>query len=184
MAFMRRESLPRQPGWARTRQFSNIDKSVYKGKKMRNATTLTIAPTGTISRIAAVPPPSSPSSPSSSPQIIDGEIKDCIHLRGMEKAHPQGSPPDYFRTAHEIRPNGNVSDPGRLPEIRGQFGLQDNQLSQQSGRQGRREAYLLAYELDTRDHHLRDGSRAEQVLYKPSRRPSSTPRTGRLHFPR
>ena len=32
--------------------FPNLEKSIYKGKKMRNAAVLTIAPTGTISRIA------------------------------------------------------------------------------------------------------------------------------------
>ncbi len=61
--------------------FPNIEKSVYKGKNMRNATVFTIAPTGTISRLAGC---SSSIEPvfafEFTSKIIDGELKDMHPL--------------------------------------------------------------------------------------------------------
>jgi ribonucleoside-diphosphate reductase alpha chain len=187
MAFMRKESVAASAGLAEERgNFPNIAKSVYKGKKMRNATTLTIAPTGTISRIAGC---SSSIEPvfafEFTSKIIDGEIKDVHPIyEEWKNAHPKDPLPDYFRTAHEISPEWH---------IRTQAAFQkhvDNSVSKTINFPNKAEvktvekAYLLAYELDTKGITIyRDGSRAEQVLYKaspeaklhPKDRPTSLP---------
>jgi ribonucleoside-diphosphate reductase alpha chain len=187
MAFMHKESLAASAGLAAERgSFPNIAKSIYKGKRMRNATTLTIAPTGTISRIAGC-------SSSIEPvfafefisKIIDGEIKDIHPLyEEWKKVHPKEPLPDYFRTAHEISPEWH---------IRTQAAFQkqvDNSVSKTINFPNKAtakdvdKAYLLAYDLNTKGITIyRDGSRAEQVLYKsspeaklhPKERPISLP---------
>ncbi len=186
-AFMRKEALAASAALAGERgNFPNIEKSVYKGRKMRNATTLTIAPTGTISRIAGC---SSSIEPvfafEFTSKIIDGEIKD-IHPVYAEwrSAHPKAPLPDYFRTSHEIAPEWHV---------RMQAAFQkhvDNSVSKTINFPNKatvkdvEKAYLSAFDLDTKGITIyRDGSRAEQVLYKsspearlhPKERPSSLP---------
>jgi ribonucleoside-diphosphate reductase alpha chain len=172
MAFMRQEAGAASAALAEERgSFPNIGKSVYRGKKMRNATTLTIAPTGTISRIAGC---SSSIEPvfafEFTSKIIDGEIKDVHPLyEEWKKAHPKDALPDYFRTAHEIPPEWH---------IRTQAAFQkhvDNSVSKTINFPNKatikdvEKAYLQAYELDTKGITIyRDGSRAEQVLYKAS----------------
>ena len=90
--------------------FPNIDLSIFKGKKRRHATVLTIAPTGTISRIAGC-------SSSIEPifafefvsKILDGEIKDVHPLyEEWKKEHPEEPLPDYFVTAHDIPYEGHI----------------------------------------------------------------------------
>jgi len=172
MAFMRKESTAASAGLAAERgSFPNIGKSVYKGKKMRNATTLTIAPTGTISRIAGC---SSSIEPifafEFTSKIIDGEIKDVHPIyEEWKKAHPKDPLPDYFRTAHEISPEWHVRTQAAFQKT------VDNSVSKTINFPNKAEvkdvekAYLLAYDLDTKGITIyRDGSRAEQVLYKPS----------------
>jgi ribonucleoside-diphosphate reductase alpha chain len=172
MAFMRREASTASAALAEERgSFPNIAKSVFKGKKMRNATILTIAPTGTISRIAGC---SSSIEPvfafEFTSKIIDGEIKDVHPIyEEWKSAHPKDPLPDYFRTAHEILPEWH---------IRVQAAFQkhvDNSVSKtinfpnKATAKDVEKAYLLAYELDTKGITIyRDGSRAEQVLYKAS----------------
>jgi ribonucleoside-diphosphate reductase alpha chain len=187
MAFMRKESGVASARLAEERgNFPNIGKSIYKGKKMRNATTLTIAPTGTISRIAGC---SSSIEPvfafEFTSKIIDGEIKDVHPIyEEWKREHPKEALPGYFRTAHDISPEWH---------IRVQAAFQkhvDNSVSKTINFPNKAEvkdvekAYLLAYELDTKGITIyRDGSRAEQVLYKaspeaklhPKDRPTSLP---------
>ncbi len=166
--------------------FPNLDKSVYKGKTMRNATVFTIAPTGTISRLAGC---SSSIEPvfalEFTSKIIDGELKD-IHPLFAEwrEANPDKPVPDYFVTAHDIAPEWH---------IRMQAAFQkhvDNSVSKtinfpNTATEAEVEkAYLLAYKLKTKGITIyRDGCRAEQVLYKtapgvsrhPLDRPDSLP---------
>jgi len=172
MAFMRQEAGAASAALAEERgNFPNIGKSIFKGKKMRNATTLTIAPTGTISRIAGC---SSSIEPvfafEFTSKIIDGEIKDVHPIyEEWKSAHPKDRLPEYFRTAHEIPPEWH---------IRMQAAFQkhvDNSVSKtinfpnKATAKDVEKAYLLAYELDTKGITIyRDGSRAEQVLYKAS----------------
>ncbi len=172
MSFMRRQAMAESSRLAEERgSFPNIGKSVFRGKKVRNATTLTIAPTGTISRIAGC---SSSIEPifafEFTSKIIDGEIKD-VHPLYEEWKNKHGSEPlpDYFRTAHDIPPEWHV---------RMQAAFQkhvDNSVSKtinfpnKATAKDVEAAYLLAYELETKGITIyRDGSRAEQVLYKAS----------------
>ena len=170
MKFMRKESMAESERLAEERgSFPNLERSVYKGKKMRNATTLTIAPTGTISRLAAC-------SSSIEPifafefvsRIIDGEIKDVHPLyQEWRDKNPGVKKPDYFVTAHEITPEWH---------IRMQAAFQkhvDNSVSKTINFPNKatvadvEKAYGLAYELGTKGITIyRDGSRAEQVLYR------------------
>ena len=187
MSFMRREATEESSRLAEERgNFPNIGKSIYRGKKMRNATTLTIAPTGTISRIAGC---SSSIEPifafEFTSKIIDREIKDVHPLyEEWKNKHGNEPLPEYFRTAHDISPEWH---------IRMQAAFQkhvDNSVSKtinfpnRATTQDVEKAYLLAYELNTKGITIyRDGSRAEQVLYKsspeaklyPKERPSSLP---------
>jgi ribonucleoside-diphosphate reductase alpha chain len=177
---MRREAQAASVTLAEERgSFPNIGKSVYRGKKMRNATTLTIAPTGTISRIAGC---SSAIEPvfafEFTSKIIDREIKDVHPLyEEWKAAHPKEKLPDYFRTAHDIAPEWHV---------RMQAAFQkhvDNSVSKTINFPNKatvedvEKAYLLSFDLDTKGITIyRDGSRAEQVLYKSSPEAKAYPR--------
>jgi ribonucleoside-diphosphate reductase alpha chain len=172
MTFMRKESTAASAALAVERgNFPNIAKSVYKGKKMRNATTLTIAPTGTISRIAGC---SSSIEPvfafEFTSKIIDGEIKDVHPLyEQWKKAHPKDRLPEYFRTAHEITPEWHVRTQAAFQKSVDNSVSKTINFPNKAAVKDIEKAYLLAYELDTKGITIyRDGSRAEQVLYKTS----------------
>ncbi len=166
--------------------FPNLDKSVFRGKKMRNATVMTIAPTGTISRLAGC---SSSIEPifalEFTSKIIDGELKDVHPLYAdWRERNPKKPVPDYFVTAHEIPPEWH---------IRMQAAFQkhvDNSVSKtinfpnSATEEDVEKAYQLANKLKTKGITIyRDGCRAEQVLYKtapgvrrhPKERPNSLP---------
>lgn len=169
-SFMRKKAETESQKLAEIRgNFPNIEKSMYKSKKMRNATLITIAPTGTISRFAGC-------SSSIEPvfafefisKIIDGEIKD-IHPLYLEwkKKNPHKPLPGYFITAHEISPEWHVKMQAAFQKY------VDNSVSKTINFPNKatvkdvEKAYLLAYELNTKGITIyRDGSRAEQVLYK------------------
>ena len=130
-AFLRAEATAASRDLAAERgSFPAIAQSVYKGGKMRNATVFTIAPTGTISRIAGCS--------SSIEPVFAFEVDLEDHrlraqgrpppLRRVEGEEPRqaaarvlpGRPRDRPRMAHQ--------DPGGLPEARRQLRLQDHQL--------------------------------------------------------
>jgi ribonucleoside-diphosphate reductase alpha chain len=171
-AFMRKEATEASAALAVERgNFPNIDKSVYKGKKMRNATVLTIAPTGTISRIAGC---SSAIEPlfafEFTSKIIDREIKDVHPLYAQWKAaHPNDPLPDYFRTAHEITPEWHVMMQAAFQKHIDNSVSKTINFPNSATVEDVAKAYNLAYELNTKGITIyRDGSRAEQVLYKES----------------
>ncbi|MBM3296683.1 MAG: hypothetical protein FJY83_03690 [Candidatus Aminicenantes bacterium] len=151
-----------------------MDRSVYRGGAMRNATVFTVAPTGTISRIAGCSSSIEPVfSFEVTSRILDREIKDIHPLyREWKEANPGAALPEYFVTAHDIPPEGH---------IRMQAAFQkhvDNSVSKTinfphgATVQDVEKAYLLAYELRTKGITIyRDGSRSEQVLYKTPPRP-------------
>lgn len=147
--------------------FPNIEKSVYKGKVMRNASVLTVAPTGTISRIAGC-------SSSIEPifafkvvsKILDSEIKD-IHpiFEEWEEKNPNGNPPSYFITAQEIEPIDHM----KMQEI-----FQENvdsavsktiNFPNSATKEDIASAYKQAFRMNIKGITVyRDGCRAIQVL--------------------
>jgi len=169
-AFMRKEAAAASAARGAERgSFPNIGKSVYKGKKIRNATVLTIAPTGTISRIAGC---SSAIEPlfafEFTSKIIDREIKDVHPLYAQWKAaHPKAPLPDYFRTAHEISPEWHVMMQAAFQKHVDNSVSKTINFPNSATVEDVAKAYRLAYELNTKGITIyRDGSRAEQVLYK------------------
>ena len=185
-AFVRREAAAASRELAEERgSFPNIDKSVYKGTKMRNATVFTIAPTGTISRIAGC---SSSIEPvfafEVKSRILDTELKEVHPLyAAWKRDNPRQPLPDWFVTAHDIAPEWHV---------RMQAAFQkhvDNSVSKtvnfphEATAEDVEKAFLLAWELGTKGITVyRDGCRESQVLYKdgsrilhPQDRPASLP---------
>ncbi|MDH7494107.1 MAG: adenosylcobalamin-dependent ribonucleoside-diphosphate reductase [Candidatus Saccharicenans sp.] len=148
--------------------FSNINKSVYKGKKRRNATVLTIAPTGTISRLAGC-------SSSIEPifafefvsKILDGEIRDIHPLyEDWKKDHPDEPLPDYFVTAHELPYQSHINMQAAFQKYVDNSVSKTVNLPNKANPEDVEKAFLLAYELGTKGITIyRDGSKAEQVLY-------------------
>lgn len=148
--------------------FPNINKSIFKGKKRRNATVLTIAPTGTISRLAGC-------SSSIEPifafefvsKILDGEIRDIHPLyEAWKKEHPDEPLPDYFVTAHELPYEGHIKMQAAFQKYVDNSVSKTINLPNKATAEDVEKAFLLAYELGTKGITIyRDGSKAEQVLY-------------------
>jgi len=164
--------------------FPNIEQSVFKGKRMRNATVLTIAPTGTISRIAGC---SSSIEPvfafEFTSKIIDGELKDVHPLYAEWKAKNPDEPlPPYFRTAHDITPEWHVKMQAAFQNHVDNSVSKTINFPNSATKEDVKHAYLLAHELNTKGITIyRDGSRTEQVLnlpteqLHPKERPNSIP---------
>ncbi len=187
-AFLRSEAVAASRLLAAERgSFPAIGRSVYKGTKMRNATVFTIAPTGTISRIAGC---SSSIEPvfafEVTSRILDTEIKD-VHpvYAAWREEHANQPLPNYFVSAHEVPPEGHV---------RMQAAFQkhvDNSVSKtvnfphEATVEDVEAAYLLAWDLETKGITIyRDGCRDAQVLYTngsqiryPQGRPDTLPST-------
>ncbi len=187
VTFLRSEAENTSRGLAKERgSFPNIDQSIYKGKQMRNATVLTIAPTGTISRIAGC-------SSSIEPvfafkiisKILDSEIKDFHPLyQKWEKEHGDEEVPDYFVSASEISPDNHI----KMQEV---FQLSVDSavsktinFSNNATREDIANAYMMAFDLGVKGITVyRDGCRATQVLNhmdiganpEPMGRPDSLP---------
>jgi ribonucleoside-diphosphate reductase alpha chain len=164
--------------------FPNIKHSTFKGKRMRNATVLTIAPTGTISRIAGC-------SSSIEPvfafefisKIIDGELKDVHPLYAEWAAKNPDEPlPVYFRTAHDITPEWHIKMQAAFQKHVDNSVSKTINFPNSATKEDVKHAYLLAHELNTKGiTTYRDGSRTEQVLnlpreqLHPKERPNSIP---------
>lgn len=184
-SFLRKKAEAESRSLAEVRgSFPNIEKSVYKGRKMRNATVITIAPTGTISRLAGC---SSSIEPifalEFTSKVIDGELKDVHPLYAEWKTkNPGKSIPDYFVTAHEISPEWHIKNQAAFQKYVDNSVSKTINFSNDAALEDVEKAYLLAYKLRTKGITIyRDGCRAEQVLYKftpqMSRHPKDRPRT-------
>jgi len=169
-AFLRRTAAAASAGLARQRgDFPNIAKSVYKGRRMRNATVFTVAPTGTISRIAGC---SSSIEPvfafEFTSHILDSQIKDVHPLYAEWKAQNPGKPaPDYFVTAHEIAPEGHIRTQAAFQKHVDNSVSKTINLPHEAALKDVEAAYLRAYDLGTKGITIyRDGCRDDQVLKK------------------
>ncbi len=167
--------------------FPNIGKSIFKGKKRRNATVLTIAPTGTISRLASC-------SSSIEPifafefvsKILDGELRDVHPLyEAWRKEHPDEPLPDYFVTAHEIPYEGHIRMQAAFQKYVDNSVSKTINLPNKASLEDVEKAFLLAYELGTKGITVyRDGSKAEQVLYAAAAaKPKLIPRDRPISLP-
>jgi ribonucleotide reductase alpha subunit len=179
-SFLRKIAIEESQRLAEERgSFPNIDKSVYKDKKMRNATVFTIAPTGTISRIAGC---SSSIEPIFSfeivSKIIDQEIKDIHPLYAEWKEKNPGKPlPPYFVTAHGISPEWHIKHQAVFQKYVDNSVSKTINFPNKATVEDIEKAYLLAYELGTKGITIyRDGCRAEQVLYRPEQMEKLTPK--------
>lgn len=167
--------------------FPNIEKSIYKGGKMRNATVLTIAPTGTISRIAGC---SSSIEPifafETISKIIDSEIRDLHPVyRDWLETHPGESLPDYFVTAGEIHPEDHIKMQAVFQQHVDSAVSKTINFPNEATQEDIANAYRLAFDMGVKGITVyRDGCRALQVLNKvtsdgpkPQERPDSLPST-------
>ncbi len=149
--------------------FPNIEKSIYAGKTMRNAAVLTIAPTGTISRIAGC-------SSSIEPifafevvsKILDGEIKDIHPIYEDWQKHHEGEPlPEYFLTAGEIHPRDHIEMQAVFQEFVDSAVSKTINFPNETTREELAEAYMMAFDMNVKGITVyRDGCRAVQVLNK------------------
>jgi ribonucleoside-diphosphate reductase alpha chain len=169
-SFLRKKASEESERLARLRgSFPNIAKSVYKGKRIRNATVLTIAPTGTISRIAGC---SSSIEPvfafEFTSRIIDSEIKDVHPLYQDWKAqNPEKPAPEYFVTAHDIAPEWHIRMQAAFQKYVDNSVSKTINLPHGASLKDVEKAYLSAYDLATKGITIyRDRSREDQVLAK------------------
>jgi ribonucleoside-diphosphate reductase alpha chain len=167
--------------------FPNIEKSIYKDKKMRNATVLTIAPTGTISRIAGC---SSGIEPIFSFEIIskilDTEIRDIHPLYQKWQEKHTGEPhPDYFINALDIAPEDHIMMQEVFQEYVDSAVSKTINFANAATPEDITDAYRIAFDMNIKGITVyRDGCRAEQVLNRmgmetpqPLDRPDSLPST-------
>jgi ribonucleoside-diphosphate reductase alpha chain len=184
--FLRAEATAASRDLAAERgSFPAIASSVYKGGRMRNATVFTIAPTGTISRIAGC-------SSSIEPvfafevvsKIIDSELKDIhpIYAAWKEK-NPDKPLPDHFRAAHEIAPEWHIKTQAAFQKHVDNSVSKTINFPHEASVEDVEKAYRVAWDLGTKGITIyRDGCRESQVLYKngteikhPEGRPDSLP---------
>jgi ribonucleoside-diphosphate reductase alpha chain len=169
-AFLRKEAEAASRQLARERgSFPNIAHSIYKGTKMRNATVFTVAPTGTISRIAGC---SSSIEPifafEFTSHIIDSEIKDLHPIyEAWKEKNPAAKTPGYFVTAHEIAPEWHIRMQAAFQKSVDNSVSKTINLPHDATLKDVERAYLLAYDLGTKGITIyRDGCREDQVLTK------------------
>jgi ribonucleoside-diphosphate reductase alpha chain len=188
ISFMKEEAVEASRRLAETRgSFPNIEKSVYKGQTMRNASVLTIAPTGTISRIAGC---SSSIEPIFAFQVIskilDSEMSDIHPLfKDWQEKHPGATPPAYFVTAQEIDPIDHLKMQAVFQESVDSAVSKTINFANAATREDIAAAYLQAFAMNIKGITVyRDGCRAVQVLNKagedkpkPLGRPEAIPST-------
>jgi ribonucleoside-diphosphate reductase alpha chain len=189
--FLKKEATKASENLAKEKgSFPNVEKSIYKGKKMRNATVLTIAPTGTISRLAGC---SSSIEPifayETISKIIDSEIRDLHPIyQDWLKDHEGEPTPDYFVTAADIAPEDHVRMQAVFQESVDSAVSKTINFPYEATEEDIATAYRLAFDMGVKGITVyRDGCRAHQVLNKvhpngnggpkPQLRPDALPST-------
>jgi ribonucleoside-diphosphate reductase alpha chain len=186
--FLKEEAVKASELLGRERgSFPNIGQSIYKGKNMRNAAVLTVAPTGTISRIAGC---SSSIEPIFSfkviSKILDGEIKDFHPLyKDWEDQNPGKTHPEYFVTASDITPINHLKMQEVFQEYVDSAVSKTINFPNEATVDDIANAYLMAFDMNIKGITVyRDGCRAHQVLNKfedetphPQDRPDALPST-------
>ena len=188
IGFMKEEAVRASQQLAEERgSFPQIDKSIYQGKKMRNASVLTIAPTGTISRLAGC-------SSSIEPvfafkvisKILDSEVTDLhpLYLE-WEKNHPGEPLPAHFITAQEILPEDHLKMQEVFQEYVDSAVSKTINFANSATREDIARTYMTAFDMNIKGITVyRDDCRSHQVLNKmvkdkpqPQARPDSLPST-------
>lgn len=206
MEFIEKQSLEASKGLAQTRGvFANWEKSIYaeKGIKVRNATTTTIAPTGTISIIAGASSGIEPLfSIAFTRNVLDNKklvevnpgFERVARAMGfysdelMEKIAEHGTVDDVsevpdevrrvFVTAHEITPEWHVQMQAAFQKFTHNAVSKTVNFSREATREDVKDVFLKAYRLGCKGVTVyRDGSREEQVLTVGAKADSKTDST-------
>ncbi|RMH42788.1 MAG: adenosylcobalamin-dependent ribonucleoside-diphosphate reductase [Deltaproteobacteria bacterium] len=191
-ALVERESLAMSERLAEARgPFSNWPQSTWAGtRRLRNATTTTVAPTGTISILAGCSSGIEPLyAVAYERHVLDGEVLDEMHpaferiarargfwsdaLRDAVRARGRvrgldGVPADVqrlFATAHDVAPERHVQMQAVFQRYSHSGVSKTVNLPRDAPPEAVARAYRLAYELGCKGITVyRDGSRAGQVL--------------------
>ena len=194
MSFIREESRAASETLAKTRgNFPAYKKSIFDSSStpyMRNATTTTIAPTGSISIIAGT---SSGIEPlfaiAHMRRILEGETLFEMHPIFIQMAHEQGfyndelaaviaktgsikdillipeSTRNIFKTSHDILPEWHIRIQAAFQKFTDNAVSKTINFSSGATREDVKQAYLLAYKSGCKGLTIyRDGSRQDQVL--------------------
>lgn len=190
MGFINNKSKEAARELAKTRgSFPAIEKSIYKGDMLRNATTTTIAPTGTISIIAGCSSGIEPLfAVSYIRNVMDNDellevhpiFEEVIRARGlystklMRLTAEQGTiahiplPEDIkrvFVTAHDIEPIWHIKMQAAFQKYTDNAVSKTVNFKNEATKEDVREVFELAYELGCKGVTIyRDGSRDSQVL--------------------
>lgn len=186
--FMKEEAVKASVELAGERgSFPNIAQSTYADQKMRNATVLSIAPTGTISRICGC---SSSIEPvfafRTVSKILDREIIDLHPLyQQWQEKHPGEPQPDWLVTAAEISPLDHILMQEVFQKEVDSAVSKTINFPNQASREEIAAAYLMAFQKEIKGITVyRDGCRSVQVLNDmskltpvPQKRPDALPST-------